>query len=45
MFLLQLNKATGQEDIYCTECNRFIDEICIDHCPVYDEKEDNNDDQ
>lgn len=43
MFLLQLNEATGDKEIYCTECNCFIDDICVNHCPVYDKEVKKND--
>lgn len=44
MFLLTYNETTGENEIYCTECERFIDNICVDHCPTY-EKEVKKDDQ
>lgn len=45
MFLFLMNEETGKTEIYCTECNRFIDNICVNDCPVYKEEEVSEDDQ
>lgn len=45
MFLVLYNEIKGKKEIYCTECKRFIDEICLNHCPLYDKKEVSEDDQ
>ena len=37
MFLLSFNETTGNIEIFCTECYRFIDGICVANCPMYDD--------